>query len=55
MLFNDLFAFLVIVIVSGFFKFLGFSLVIFFFCSISFCVWCACLADTNKVKVTICK
>ena len=31
MLFNDLFAFLVIVIVSGFFKFLGFSLVIFLF------------------------
>ena len=30
MLFNDLFAFLAIVIVSGFFKFLGFSLVIFF-------------------------
>ena len=31
MLFNDLFAFLVIVIVSGFFKFLGCSLVILFF------------------------
>ena len=30
MLFNDLFAFLAIVIVSSFFKFLGFSLVIFF-------------------------
>ena len=55
MLFNVLFAFLVIVIVSGFFKFLGFSLVIFFFCSISFCVRCACLADTNKPKVTMCK
>ena len=30
MLFNDLSAFLVIVIVSGFFKFQGFSLVFFF-------------------------
>lgn len=55
MLFNDLSAFLVIVIVSGFFKFQGFSLVFVLFCSISFCVWCACLPDTNKPKVTICK
>ena len=38
MLFNDLFAFLVIVIVSGFFKFLSFSLVIFFLFYFILCV-----------------
>ena len=38
MLFNVLFAFLVIVIVSGFFKFLGFSLVIFFLFYFILCV-----------------
>ena len=38
MLFNDLFAFLVIVIVFGFFKFLGFSLVFFFLFYFILCV-----------------
>ena len=38
MLFNDLFAFLVIVIISGFFKFLSFSLVIFYLFYFILCV-----------------
>ena len=49
MLFNDLSAFLVIVIVSGFFKFQGFSLV--FFCFVLFHFVCGalvCLTLTNQ-------
>ena len=49
MLFNVLFAFLVIVIVSGFFKFLGFSLVIFFFVLFHFvCGALVWLTQTNQ-------
>ena len=48
MLFNDLFAFLVIVIVSGFFKFLGFSLVTFFGLFHFVCGALAWLTQTNQ-------
>ena len=50
MLFNDLSAFLVIVIVSGFFKFQGFSLVFFFFFVLFHfvCGALVCLTLTNQ-------
>ena len=48
MLFNVLFAFLVIVIVSGFFKFLGFSLVFFFVLFHFVCGALAWLTQTNQ-------